>query len=102
MKPSFKIRLRRSVSAVLAASIAASVFTAVPVYAETSSATYTYDGYKVDYAVTNEWFGNQNVNVTLTNTSDEPILNWALGYDATVRSAAYGTVMFTANPMKIT
>ena len=82
MKPSFKIRLRRSVSAVLAASIAASVFTAVPVYAETSSATYTYDGYKVDYAVTNEWFGNQNVNVTLTNTSDEPILNWALGYDA--------------------
>ena len=82
MKPSFKMRLKRSVSAVLAASMAASVFTAVPVYAETSSATYTYDGYKVDYAVTNEWFGNQNVNVTLTNTSDEPILNWALGYDA--------------------
>ena len=82
MKPSFKMRLKRSVSAVLAVSMAASVFTAVPVYAETSSATYTYDGYKVDYAVTNEWFGNQNVNVTLTNTSDKPILNWALGYDA--------------------
>lgn len=82
MKPSFKMRLKRSVSAVLAASMAASVFTAVPVYAETSSATYTYDDYKVDYAVTNEWFGNQNVNVTLTNTSDKPILNWALGYDA--------------------
>lgn len=77
-----KMRLRKTVSAILAASMAASVFTAVPVYAETSSATYTYDGYKVDYAVTNEWFGNQNVNVTLTNTSDEPILNWALGYDA--------------------
>ena len=82
MKMKHKRRLRRTVSAILAASMAASVFTAVPVYAETSSATYTYDGYKVDYAVTNEWFGNQNVNVTLTNTSDESILNWALGYDA--------------------
>ena len=82
MKKKHKMRLRKTVSAVLAASMAASVFTAVPVYAETSSATYTYDGYKVDYAVTNEWFGNQNVNVTLTNTSDESILNWALGYDA--------------------
>ena len=83
MKYSQKMRLKRLVSAVLAASMAASVFTAVPVYAETSSATYTYDGYKVDYTVTNEWFGNQNVNVTLTNTSSESILNWALGYDAT-------------------
>ena len=83
MKYSQKMRLKRSVSAVLAASMAASVFTAVPVYAETGSTTYTYDGYKVDYTVTNEWFGNQNVNVTLTNTSSESILNWALGYDAT-------------------
>ena len=82
MKKKHKMRLRKTVSAILAASMAASVFTAVPVYAETGSATYTYDGYKVDYTVTNEWFGNQNVNVTLTNTSDEPILNWALGYDA--------------------
>ena len=83
MKYSQKMRLKRLVSAVLAASMAASVFTAVPVYAETGSTTYTYDGYKVDYTVTNEWFGNQNVNVTLTNTSNESILNWALGYDAT-------------------
>lgn len=83
MKYSQKMRLKRTVSAVLAASMAASVFIAVPVYAETGSTTYTYDGYKVDYTVTNEWFGNQNVNVTLTNTSNESILNWALGYDAT-------------------
>lgn len=83
MKHSQNMRLKRAVSAILAASIAASVFTAVPVYAETGSATYTYDGYKVDYTVTNEWFGNQNVNVTLTNISSESILNWALGYDAT-------------------
>lgn len=83
MKYSQKMRLKRLVSAVLAASMAASVFIAVPVYADTESTTYTYDGYKVDYTVTNEWFGNQNVNVTLTNTSNESILNWALGYDAT-------------------
>ena len=82
MKMKHKRRLRKTISAILDASMAASVFTAVPVYAETGSTTYTYDGYKVDYTVTNEWFGNQNVNVTLTNTSDEPILNWALGYDA--------------------
>ena len=83
MKRTHKTKFKRTMSAVLAASMAASVLTAIPVNAETGTATYTYDGYKVDYAVTNEWFGNQNVNVTLTNTSNEPILNWALGYDAT-------------------
>lgn len=83
MKAKNKMYFMKTLSAVLAASMAASVFTAVPVFAETGSATYTYDGYKVDYTVTNEWFGNQNVNVTLTNTSSESILNWALGYDAT-------------------
>lgn len=82
MNHSQKMRLKRTVSGILAASMSASVFTAVPVYAETGSKTYTYDGYKVDYSVTNEWLGNQNVNVTVTNTSDESILNWALGYDA--------------------
>ena len=82
MKCSHKMRLKRSVSAVLAASMAMSIFSTVPVYAETGTTTYNYDGYKVDYTVTNEWFGNQSVNVTLTNTGDESILNWALGYDA--------------------
>jgi len=82
MKYSHKLRLKRSVSAVLAASMAMSVFSTVPVYAETGTTTYNYDGYKVDYTVTNEWFGNQSVNITLTNTGDESILNWALGYDA--------------------
>ncbi len=83
MKRTHKTKFKKTMSAVLAASMAASVLTAIPVNAETGTATYTYDGYKVDYAVTNEWFGNQNVNVTLTNTSSESILNWALGYDAT-------------------
>lgn len=83
MKRTHKTKFKKTISAVLAASMAASVLTAIPVNAETGTATYTYDGYKVDYAVTNEWFGNQNVNVTLTNTSNDPILNWALGYDAT-------------------
>lgn len=30
----------------------------------------------------NEWTNNQSVQVTVTNTDDEPILNWALKYDA--------------------
>lgn len=76
------MNIKKIISGTLAAAMTVSVFTNIPVYAETGTTTYNYDGYKVDYSITNEWFGNQSVNVTLTNTSSEPILNWALGYDA--------------------
>ncbi len=36
----------------------------------------------VEYNVQNEWTGYQNIDVRVTNTGTEPILNWALGYDA--------------------
>lgn len=49
--------------------------------AETGTTAYAYNGYTVDYSVTNEWNGGQSVEVKITNTSNEPILNWALKYD---------------------
>jgi len=52
------------------------------VFAEVGSHTYTYDSYEVDYAVLNEWEGNQSIQVTIRNTGTESILNWALAYRA--------------------
>ena len=52
------------------------------VFAEVGSRTYTYDNYEVDYAVLNEWEGNQSIQVTIRNTGTESILNWALAYRA--------------------
>ena len=36
----------------------------------------------MEYSVLNEWDNGQSVEVKVTNTGDEPILNWALKYDA--------------------
>lgn len=52
------------------------------VFAEIGSHTYAYDNYEVDYAVLNEWEGNQSIQVTIRNTGTESILNWALAYRA--------------------
>ena len=86
MEVSMKLKtvntLKRSVSAVSAMAMAVSVLPAVNTYAVTGTTHYDLDGYSIDYTVTNEWIGHQTVAVKLTNTSDEPILNWALGYDA--------------------
>ena len=49
---------------------------------EETTASFTGDGYTVTYEVKSGWGHNQNVEVTLTNTSNEPLLNWALIYDA--------------------
>lgn len=40
------------------------------------------NGYEVSYNIKNSWEGNQNIEVTLTNTGSESLLNWALKYDA--------------------
>lgn len=58
--------------------------TAIPVSAETAgeSQIYAYEGYTVEYKIVNEWTGNQNIQVTITNTSNEHISNWAVGYNA--------------------
>ena len=52
------------------------------VSAEVASHTYTYDSYEVEYAVLNEWEGNQSIKITVRNTGTESILNWAVAYRA--------------------
>ena len=74
--------IMKAVSGMLAASMSLSLFTTIPVSAETSKTTYNYDGYSVEYNVTNEWDGAQTVELKVSNTGDESILNWALKYDA--------------------
>lgn len=84
MLEKYKTKLNRIISSVLALTMTASLFNAVPASAETlagTSKTYLYDGYTVKYDVTNAWDDHSNVNLTITNTSDAPIKNWALKYD---------------------
>ena len=68
MKQSICRKFKRSVSAILAASMSLSLFTGVPVSAEIGKTTYNYDGYSVDYNITNEWDGAQTVELTVSNT----------------------------------
>lgn len=75
-------KLKRLLSGILSAVMVFSAFTSVPVSAEVGTTEYTYDDYSVEYKVSNEWTGNQSVEVKITNTGDEPILNWAVKYDA--------------------
>lgn len=56
--------------------------TVIPVSAEGEFKVYTHDGYTVEYTVKNEWTGNQNIEVTITNTSDDVLSGWAMGYNA--------------------
>ena len=77
-------RLKRSISGLLALTMTASIMPTVPVFAEVqtgSSKTYVGDGYSIRYDVTSVWGDHSNVNVTLTNTGEEAIQNWALRYD---------------------
>ena len=47
---------------------------ALPVAADSGKIKeYVHDGYVVEYNIVNEWTGNQNVRVTVTNTGDEEI-----------------------------
>lgn len=82
MKRTSSKRIKKSVSAILAAAMSLSLFTAIPVSADIGRTTYNYDGYSVDYNVTNEWDGAQTVELTVSNTGTDSILNWALKYDA--------------------
>lgn len=82
MKRTLSKKLKKSVSAILASAMSLSLFTAIPVSADIGRTTYNYDGYSVDYNVTNEWDGAQTVELTVSNTGTDSILNWALKYDA--------------------
>lgn len=70
-------------SVTLALAMSASMTTVFPVTAEENTLRiYSGDGYEVSYSVKGSWDGNQNIEVSLTNTGSESLLNWALKYDA--------------------
>lgn len=50
--------------------------------AEENAKKYYGTGYEITYDIKSQWTGNQNVEVTVKNTGTEPLLNWALKYDA--------------------
>lgn len=49
---------------------------------EITEKIYRYDGYTIKYEIANSWTNNQNINITISNIGDEPIIGWALKYDA--------------------
>lgn len=83
IKQKAKSWLKRTFSCILASAMAASMAAVMPVTAEDNTLrTYFGDGYEVNYSIKGSWDGNQNIEVTLTNTGSESLLNWALKYDA--------------------
>jgi len=74
--------IKRIFCGILSAVMSLTLLPQIPVSAKTGSTTYTFDGYKVEYSVMNEWDKNQNIGITITNTGKETIENWAIKYDA--------------------
>jgi len=77
-----KSLLKRVVSSFTALAIATVAMPVIPAFAEAGTVSYSFDGYDVEYSVKNEWTDGQSIEVKITNTGDEPILNWAFKYDA--------------------
>ncbi len=75
---------KRLISGLLSAVMAINVITILPANAfalGTESKVYEKDGYTVTYQIGSEWDGNRSVEVSIKNTGEESILNWALKYD---------------------
>lgn len=81
MNNKFIGKAKRIISGFVAAAMAVTILPQIPAFAETGSTTYSYDGYDVEYSVLNEWDNGQSVEVKVTNTGNESILNWALKCD---------------------
>lgn len=47
---------------------------------EDAQRVYTHEGYEIIYAVSGRWSGNQNINVTISNTGEEDICGWAVSF----------------------
>lgn len=78
------MKVRKITSLLLCAAITANLLvSSASAYSEAGeSRVYTYNGYTVEYKIVNEWTGNQNIEITVTNTGDEILADWAMGYNA--------------------
>lgn len=68
-------KMEKIFSGFIATAMVATMLPAISAFAATGTTTYSYDGYDVQYAVVNEWDNGQTVEVTVTNTGNESILN---------------------------
>lgn len=78
------VKLKRSLSGILALTMTFASMQIDNVSADAQAGSYkTYvgNGYTVRYEVTSVWNDRSNISVTLTNTGDEAIRNWALLFD---------------------
>ncbi|MDE6030970.1 MAG: cellulose-binding domain-containing protein [Oscillospiraceae bacterium] len=50
-------------------------------YTEDRARAYESDGCTVTYTVQNDWDGNQQISMSVTNNSGETLRNWALKFD---------------------
>lgn len=74
----------RFLSGIISAVFVLNIVGILPVNAlAIDSETYVYEkeGYTVTYKVGSEWENNRSIEVTIENTGEESILNWALKYD---------------------
>ncbi len=74
----------RIIAGATSALLAINIITMLPANAfalGSESRTYEKDGYTVTYRIGEEWDSNRSVEVTIENTGEESILNWALRYD---------------------
>lgn len=78
------MKVRKITSLILCTAITANLLvSSASAYSEAGeSRVYTYNGYTVEYKIVNEWTGNQNIEITVTNTGDEILADWAMGYNA--------------------
>ena len=75
---------KKLISGLLTVAMAINIFAIMPLNAfaiGSESKVYEKDGYTVTYRIGSEWDNNRSVEVTIENTGDEAILNWALKYD---------------------
>lgn len=76
--------LKSIISSFMALVILLCCFGNIVVYADNSKVNdcYTGDGYNVYYSVVNQWTGHYQIEITIENTGNDTISNWALKYDA--------------------
>lgn len=75
-----KKRANRLISLLISVLICLTVIPPLSIKAD--NGIFDYSDYTVEYNIVNEWEGNQNIEIKLTNTGSEPIYNWALKYNA--------------------
>lgn len=91
--------IMKAVSGMLAASMSLSLFTTIPVSAETSKTTYNYEGYSVEYNITKlQTSGTEHRPLNLRFPTQ--VMNlYSTGHSNTIqtaKSAIFGTQVFTS------